>query len=181
GAGHARGLARSVAPRRRRAPRARPRARRGARAARRASRFAALPAADRSARRRARPGRGGVGHARGEGALMNWPAIFLGCFIVRPVLSALPSASSPLRLHVPLPFVHQLHLHVHAPHALHAPHVPHAAPAPGAPHGGASDGVSPVSFPTLMAFLAWFGGTGYLLTSQFRWPALPAPARPPLP
>src|SRR5262249_11095725 len=108
------------------------------------------------------------------GALMNWPAIFLGCFIVGSVLSALSFASSTLRLHVHLPFVHQLHLHVHAPHALHAPHVPHAAPAPGAPHGGASAGVSPVSFPTLMAFLAWFGGTGYLLTSQFRWLAVPA-------
>ena len=34
--------------------------------------------------------------------------------------------------------------------------------------------VGPVNFATLMAFLAWFGGTGYLLTSQFRWLALPA-------
>jgi membrane protein implicated in regulation of membrane protease activity len=52
-----------------------------------------------------------------------------------------------------------------------APHV-HAAPA--AAHVGGHAPVSPVSFPTLMAFLAWFGGTGYLLTSKFSWLMMPA-------
>jgi membrane protein implicated in regulation of membrane protease activity len=46
------------------------------------------------------------------------------------------------------------------------------------PHGHASQGgrggVSPFNFATMMAFLAWFGGTGYLLTSEFRWLAIPA-------
>src|SRR5205823_947543 len=39
-------------------------------------------------------------------------------------------------------------------------------------HGTA--GVSPMNFATMMAFLAWFGGTGYLLTSEFRWLTIPA-------
>ena len=92
---------------------------------------------------------------------MNWPAIFLGCFVVGFLFSALSFALSAVALHfhVHVPFVHHLHL----PHA----HVHHGA------HGGHS-GVSPVNFATIMAFLAWFGGTGYLLTSQFRWLAVPA-------
>jgi hypothetical protein len=42
------------------------------------------------------------------------------------------------------------------------------APIAGGPqaaaHASQSDGVSPFNFVTLTAFLAWFGGTGYLLT-----------------
>jgi len=88
---------------------------------------------------------------------MSWPALFLGCFVVGFALSALSFATS----------VIGLHLHVHVPFGHHA-HVPHG-------HAGPADAsVSPVNFATLMAFLAWFGGTGYLLTSQFRWLALPA-------
>jgi len=54
--------------------------------------------------------------------------------------------------------------HAHLPHAGHVGHAVH----------GAADGVSVINFPTMMAFLAWFGGTGYLLTSQFGWWAIPA-------
>jgi hypothetical protein len=74
------------------------------------------------------------------------------------VLSAISFALSgvALHFHVHVPFVH----HVHLPHA----HAGHAG------HGG----VAPVNFATTMAFLAWFGGTGYLLTSEFRWLAVPA-------
>jgi membrane protein implicated in regulation of membrane protease activity len=95
---------------------------------------------------------------------MNWPAIFLGCFVVGFTLSALSFALSAVALHfhVHVPLVHHLHLpHAHAGHIGHAGHGGHAA-------------VSPINFATLMAFLAWFGGTGYLLTSQFRWLAIPA-------
>jgi hypothetical protein len=89
---------------------------------------------------------------------VNWPAIFLACFVVGFVLSALSFAltSIHLHLHVHVPFVH--HLHVARAHASHA----------------GRGGVSPVNFATMMAFLAWFGGTGYLLTSEFRWLAIPA-------
>ena len=82
---------------------------------------------------------------------MNWPAIFLGCFVIGFVLSALSFALGVVDAHVHVPVVHHLH-------------VPHGA------HGVTrTRRVSPINFATLMAFLAWFGGTGYLLTSEFRW------------
>jgi membrane protein implicated in regulation of membrane protease activity len=89
---------------------------------------------------------------------MNWPAIFLACFVVGFVLSALSFALSTLTLH----------LHVHVPFVHHL-HVPRG-------HGSLAGrgAVSPINFATMMAFLAWFGGTGYLLTSEFRWLAIPA-------
>lgn len=89
---------------------------------------------------------------------MNWPAIFLGCFIVGFVLSALAFALGSLdfHLHIHVPFVH----HVHLP--------------PGQASHGAHAGMSPVNVATMMAFLAWFGGSGYLLTSRFGWLAVPA-------
>jgi hypothetical protein len=92
---------------------------------------------------------------------MNWSETFLGCFVVGFLLSALSFALSAIHLHfhVHVPFVH--HLHVARGHAGHASH-------------GGHDGVSPFNFATMMAFLAWFGGTGYLLTSEFRWLAIPA-------
>ena len=91
---------------------------------------------------------------------MNWSQIFLGCFVVGFVLSALSFVTGALNLHVHLhvPLVH----HAHVPHG-HAGHVAHG-----------SAGVSPMNFATTMAFLAWFGGTGYLLTSEFRWLTIPA-------
>jgi membrane protein implicated in regulation of membrane protease activity len=91
---------------------------------------------------------------------MNWSVIFLGCFVVGFALSALSFASGALNLHfhVHVPFVH----HLHVPH----PHAGHVA--------RGSTSVSPMNFATMMAFLAWFGGTGYLLTSEFRWLTIPA-------
>jgi membrane protein implicated in regulation of membrane protease activity len=41
-------------------------------------------------------------------------------------------------------------------------------------HGARGPGIGPINAATVTAFLAWFGGTGYLLTSQFRWLVLPA-------
>jgi hypothetical protein len=92
---------------------------------------------------------------------MTWPAFFLGCFIVGFVLSTLAFALTAIDLtfHVHIPFVH----HVHLPSSHHAP--VHAG------HG--TGGVSPFNFATVMAFLAWFGGTGYLLLSRFRWLMVP--------
>ena len=34
--------------------------------------------------------------------------------------------------------------------------------------------MGPINFATVTAFVAWFGGAGYLLTNEFRWLALPA-------
>jgi membrane protein implicated in regulation of membrane protease activity len=90
---------------------------------------------------------------------MNWPAIFLGCFVVGFALSALSFAlgGAALHFHVHVPFIH----HVHLPN-----------PAAHAGQGGGS--VPWMNFATVMAFLAWFGGTGYLLTSEFGWLAVSA-------
>jgi membrane protein implicated in regulation of membrane protease activity len=35
-------------------------------------------------------------------------------------------------------------------------------------------GFGPINFATATAFIAWFGGAGYLLTAQFRWLTVPA-------
>jgi len=63
---------------------------------------------------------------------------------------------------------------LHLPHFSHGHVIPHppAAPAGNGPGGGASPAngaphaahVSPFNFVTMTAFLAWFGGAGYLLT-----------------
>lgn len=70
------------------------------------------------------------------------------------------------RLHLP-------HFHGHGAPAGHAPVAAGNAPVSQAPVGGQSappahaargSNVSPFNPPSLAAFLAWFGGTGYLLT-----------------
>src|SRR5215813_4728806 len=78
------------------------------------------------------------------GSGMSWADVYLICFIVGFALSLI-SAFGGL-VHLP----HGHHGHVHLPHAHHG----HAT--------GAA--VSPFNFSTITAFLAWFGGVGYLLT-----------------
>jgi hypothetical protein len=97
---------------------------------------------------------------------MNWPALFLGSFVIGFVFSVVSFAMG----------VAGFDFHSHAPF-VHHPQVPHApahAHAHAEAHAMSNDGVSPFNFATMMAFLAWFGGTGYLLTTQFRWLALPS-------
>jgi membrane protein implicated in regulation of membrane protease activity len=79
---------------------------------------------------------------------MTWANIYLVCFLVGFILSLLSVLAGSLHLHLP-----HLDLHHGAPHV----HVSHA-------HGGGQSGVSLINFGTIAAFLAWFGGTGYLLT-----------------
>jgi len=85
---------------------------------------------------------------------MNWPAIFLGCFVVGFVLSVLSFAFGAIDAHVHFPW--ETHVHVDGL------------------HGGHAHAIGPINFATLTAFVAWFGGSGYLLTNEFRWLALPA-------
>ena len=81
---------------------------------------------------------------------MTWADFYLVCFVVGFFLSLLMFLAGGGRLHLP-------HLHVHLP-GLHGHGVvPHAG---GGLHGGQ---MSPFNLITLTAFLAWFGGTGYLL------------------
>jgi membrane protein implicated in regulation of membrane protease activity len=92
---------------------------------------------------------------------MGWRDFYLVCFVLGFALSVVAFLSG--TLHLPLG---------RGLHGLHLPHV-HGAAAPG-PHaaGHAGDGVSPFNVAGLMAFLAWFGGVGYLLTSRGALPRL---------
>lgn len=82
---------------------------------------------------------------------MNWEMFYLTCFLVGVTLSILAFVGGSL---------HQPHVHFHLSHG----HV--AAPGVGGGHAGLSRGpeMPLFNFATITAFLAWFGGTGYLLT-----------------
>jgi len=104
---------------------------------------------------------------------MNWATFYLVCFVVGFALSAIMVFSGAGHHHI-LARWHLPHWghgsaghggvgHVAAGHGGVAAH----ATAPGG-HGAAVKGAgrpSPFDVSTFMAFLTWFGGTGYLLTS----------------
>ena len=77
---------------------------------------------------------------------MTWAMFYLVCFLVGVTLSALSFLGG--SFHLP-------HFHVHVPHV----HVPH-----GGAHVGTGGEMPFLNFGTVTAFLAWFGGSGYLLT-----------------
>jgi hypothetical protein len=79
---------------------------------------------------------------------MTWANFYLVCFLVGFILSLLSVVAGSLHVHLP-----HLDMHHGVPHV----HVGHA-------HGAGQSSVSFVNFGTIVAFLAWFGGTGYLLT-----------------
>jgi hypothetical protein len=99
---------------------------------------------------------------------LDWSDFYLICFAVGfcfSFFSFVFGGSRFGRLHLP-------HFHGHsAPPALpvaggHAP-VAHGSAGPHSPvpnHAARGSNVSPFNPPSLAAFLAWFGGTGYLLT-----------------
>jgi membrane protein implicated in regulation of membrane protease activity len=75
---------------------------------------------------------------------MNWSDFYLICFLVGLGVSALALLAGSIHLHLP---------HLHLGHGIHLPHA-----------GSGGHGETPwFNFGTLSAFLAWFGGTGYLL------------------
>jgi hypothetical protein len=100
---------------------------------------------------------------------MTWADFYLTCFAVGFAFSLISFLGGGSRWH----------FHLHLPHgAGHVPmggngggaHAPMAGHAPAAPGSGTAARVaqttslSPFNFVTFTAFLAWFGGTGYLLT-----------------
>ena len=102
---------------------------------------------------------------------MTWANFYLVCFVTGFALSVLAVLSSGIRLHIP-------HLpHGHGPIGGGAGHAPAAGdcsglhPAPGGKLASAKVAgshsshtqVSPFNFVTFTAFLAWFGGIGFLL------------------
>ena len=99
---------------------------------------------------------------------MTWTSIYLVCFLLGFSLSAVSWLLGALHLHLPHEFHGGPHLHghggfAHAGHAGHAGHIAHSADLLSAP--------TPFNFSTATAFLAWFGGAGYLLTRYAElWP-----------
>ena len=73
---------------------------------------------------------------------MSWSDFYLICFLVGFGLSALALLAGSAHLHLP---------HLHVQHGVHIPQT----------GGGAA--LPRINFGTIAAFLAWFGGTGYLL------------------
>ena len=94
---------------------------------------------------------------------MTWADFYLICFAAGFAFSFLSFLLGGSRWHIHMP---------HFPHGhVGAPHVPVAHPPTGGGNGSAgakapvgAAHVSPFNLVTLTAFLAWFGGTGYLLT-----------------
>ena len=82
---------------------------------------------------------------------MNWEMFYLTCFLVGVTLSILSFVGG--NLHLP-------HAHFHLSRG------PVAGPHVGSGHAGLSraNEMPLFNFATFTAFLAWFGGTGYLLT-----------------
>ena len=97
---------------------------------------------------------------------MTWADFYLICFAGGFFFSLLSFLAGGMRWHLHLP--HFSHVHVATPHVGGG----HGAPAGHAPATAAGEAVSPshavqispFNFITATAFLAWFGGTGYLLT-----------------
>src|SRR6202158_6296403 len=88
---------------------------------------------------------------------MTWADFYLTCFAVGFLLSAISFIAGGLRWQLHLPHLPHGGGHIgagHAPVAHGSAATPAGHPAP----------VSPFNFITLTAFLAWFGGTGYLIT-----------------
>ena len=86
---------------------------------------------------------------------MTWSDFYLICFLVGFSLSALALLAGSVHLHLP-------HLHVH-----HGVHVGGGLARGGMARGAQRAGLSWFNFGTIAAFLAWFGGTGFLLERYY--------------
>jgi membrane protein implicated in regulation of membrane protease activity len=80
---------------------------------------------------------------------MNWEIFYLVCFVVGFAFTAISFLSGTLHLHLPS------HGHFHFGHG--------AGHSGGGTHGGHGTSFGFFNPMTLAVFLAWFGGTGYLL------------------
>ncbi len=86
---------------------------------------------------------------------MIWTEIYLIIFLIGFALSFLSFLLGSFNFHMPHVHMHVgAHFHLDAGHAGHAGHAAH----------GSGEQLSIFNFGTIAAFLAWFGGTGYLLT-----------------
>jgi hypothetical protein len=85
----------------------------------------------------------------------SWSDVYLFCFLVGTALSVFSFLAGAIHLHLPF--------HMHLP--FHAAHAPHAHGVGGMRVGRAGGThISWFNASTVLAFLAWFGGVGYLMT-----------------
>src|SRR5580698_10462678 len=101
---------------------------------------------------------------------MSWSDIYLLCFIVGFSLSVLSFLAGAVHIHLPF----RIHLPFHAGH--HTGGLPAVGHGPGGGFKrGAMDSGGHVSWfnaSTSLAFLAWFGGVGYILTKHSHFVAV---------
>jgi membrane protein implicated in regulation of membrane protease activity len=98
---------------------------------------------------------------------MTWADFYLICFAGGFFFSLLSFLAGGMRWHVHLPHVSHVHGATHpvaAGHGAPAGHSPAPAASAGETVSGHAVHISPFNLITVTAFLAWFGGTGYLLT-----------------
>jgi hypothetical protein len=110
---------------------------------------------------------------------MNWSDFYLLCFLVGLTLTVLSFVAGAVHFHLPF----KMHLPFHGGHAggghIGHGHVGHAG-SYGASPGSAAGAKSAAhgshipwfNATTAMAFLAWFGGVGYILTTHSRLMAM---------
>jgi hypothetical protein len=94
---------------------------------------------------------------------MSWSDFYLFCFLFGTTFSVLSFLAGAVHLHLPV----KMHFHLHLPHFHGGAHGAGHGIMRGGMRGGARGGGANVSWfnaSTLLAFLAWFGGTGYMLT-----------------
>jgi hypothetical protein len=94
---------------------------------------------------------------------MTWSDFYLLCFIVGFSLSVLSFLAGAIHIHLPF----RLHLPFHGGHhagGLHSGGHAHGASSAKGASTHAGGHFSWFNASTLLAFLAWFGGTGYILT-----------------
>lgn len=81
---------------------------------------------------------------------MNWAAFYLACFVIGLALTLISLLAGSVHLHLP-------HFHIGG-------HAHGGGMIKGAGPHGAHAQVPVINVSTILAFLAWFGATGYLLT-----------------
>ncbi len=96
---------------------------------------------------------------------MSWSDFYLICFLVGFSLSVISFLAGAVHLHLPF----KMHFPFHGAHHVGHPVGHHAATATS---GKGSAHLSWFNAFTIMAFLAWFGGTGYILTRKSHLVAL---------
>jgi len=90
---------------------------------------------------------------------MSWSDFYLFCFLFGTMFSLLSFLAGAVNLHLPS----KLHFHLHLPHSHGGAHGGGHAGVRGVGRGGGMH-VSWFNASTVLAFLAWFGGIGYMLT-----------------